>query len=331
MLLAGWTQHIVPALLFEQDAERVVFAPDLLDTVIATASCVAATIVCGLVPIFANPADQPEAVLRRESAGPSKTMGRFCAGLAVAQMMSVCVLVVSTSLLLDALRAAVQTSVGRRLGNPLLVTVQAELPPNQTQVDIRYFHHVQRAVQSMAGFSATGWAAQLPGSQPMWRPFRIEPLHLPRREVTLDVAWFTPDSLKLFNLPPRAGRLFGFEDQTCRVAIVNEDAAAQLFGRDTVGRTIQEPAWYPVEIIGIVAEKFQHARGRPTIYYNDVPGTPPAPAAGARFHAPVTSELPGAELGVNVVSQGYFGALGASVMAGRMFDEHACPASAVSP
>ncbi len=41
MLLALWTSRILPAFLFEQDAERLLFAPDLFSIVIASAACVA--------------------------------------------------------------------------------------------------------------------------------------------------------------------------------------------------------------------------------------------------------------------------------------------------
>jgi hypothetical protein len=71
----------------------------------------------------------------------------------------------------------------------------------------------------------------------------------------MDIAWFTPGSLKLFTFPPKAGRLFGFEDQTCGVAIVNEEAAAQLFSTNTVGRVIQDSSGLSVEIIGVLAQK----------------------------------------------------------------------------
>ena len=40
-----------------------------------------------------------------------------------------------------------------------------------------------------------------------------------------------------------------------RVGVVNEEAAAELFGQDTVGRLIQDPVAAPVEIIGVVRRK----------------------------------------------------------------------------
>lgn len=326
ILLAIWTSRVVPAFLFEQDAKRLVFTPHLLSIVAATAACAGITIVCGLLPVLVIPHDRPAAVIRRESAGPSKAIRRLRAGLVVAQMASCCMLVICTAFLLDGLHTALQTSVGHRLGRPILATVQAH-----PDAGIRYFQSVEHATESVAGISGMAWAGQLPGGQPTWRYFRIEPPQLPVREVTMDIAWFTADSLRLFTLPPRTGRMFGLRDQTCRVAIVNEEAAELLFGRYTAGRSIQDPARLPVEIIGVVAmRKTEHAvkANRPTIYYYaDQNGRRPAPAGIplAPFRAHVVSELPTAQLDANVVSPEYFHAMGLSLIAGQDFSKDSIP------
>ena len=80
----------------------------------------------------------------------------------------------------------------------------------------------------------------------------------------MDVAWFTADSFNLF-AALKAGRMFGVADRACRVAIVNEEAAEELFGGDTIGRTVQDLAGMPVEIIGTAAmRKAEHAnQGKP--------------------------------------------------------------------
>lgn len=330
LLLAAWTARVVPALLFEQDAERLVFAPGLFSIVAASTACAGITMVCGLMPVLVTPDERPGSVLGRESAGPSKAMGRLRAGLVVAQMTSCCVLVVCTAFLLDGLRAALQTSAGHRLGDPILVTVQKQPGPDS---GLGYYRQVEQAAGSMAGVSEMAWAGRLPGSQAVWQSFRIEPRNLPRREITMDIAWFTADSLKLFTLPPKAGRMFGFGDhfgdRACRAAVVNEESASVLFDRNTVGRTVQDFAGLPVEIIGVVAGKVTHAakESRPTIYYNYADQTEPAPGgiARARFGAPMQTELASAELEVNVVSTSYFEAMGLSLIAGQEFSEQRAP------
>jgi hypothetical protein len=322
MLLAVWTAQIVPALLFEEDAARLVFAPGLLTIVAASTACITITILCGLIPALAGPGDRPVTVLRRESAGPSKAMARFRAFLTVAQMTSCCVLVVSTALLLDGLRAALQTSA-RRLGDPILITVQKQPSLDNSTT---YFQQVQQAAQSMGHISVMAWTGQLPGSQPTWQSFRIEPSHLPLRDVSLSIAWFTAESLKLFKLPPIDGRLFGFEDQRCRTAIVNEEAAAELFDKHTVGRMIQQVGGSPVEVIGVVREK-SHPGSRPTIYYNLADRTGPAPdrIASAIFRAPIRSELATVQLDANVVSKDYFDAMKLPVITGQRFGDRPMP------
>ncbi|HEX4170283.1 MAG TPA: ABC transporter permease [Bryobacteraceae bacterium] len=326
LLLAVWTARIVPALLFDQDAERLVFAPSLFSIVAACAACAGITILCGLLPVFASASDRPETVLRRESAGPSRRMRRVRVGLVVSQMASCCVLVISTAFLFDGLRAALQTRSSHRLGDPVLVTVQKQPGPDN---GLKYYQQVEQATRSLPGISGMAWAGRLPGNQPAWQSFRVEPRNLPLREITMDSAWFTGDSLKLFKLPPRDGRLFGFGDQGCRVAIVNETAAAELFDSNTVGRTIQDSLGPPVEIIGVVAQRVRDAAtsSRPTIYYNHSDQAGPAPdrIVLAHFRAPIRSELVSAELDANVVSQRYFPVMGLSLVAGDEFADHSIP------
>ena len=331
MLLAVWTSRVIPVLLFEQDAARLVFAPDLAGIILASSACVGITIGCGLLPAMAIPYDRPATVLRRESAGPSKAVRRLRAGLVVGQMASCCVLAISTAFLFEGLRTALQTGAGHRLGHTILATVQAHF---DVGVDIGYFERVQRAVESMAGVSAMAWAGRLPGSQPEWQSLRIEPRQLPMREVQMDVASFTTGSLNLFVLPPKAGRMFGVADGACRVAIVNEAAAEELFGESTAGRTVEDMAGMPVEIIGVVAmhagmHKAEQAtkRSRPTIYFNHyfshAEGTAPPldRIASARFRAPIAAQRVSAELDANVVSASYFRAMGLSPAAGQGFDQ----------
>ena len=125
ILLAVWTTDIVPALFFEQDVERLVFAPDIVGTVVVSAVCVGITIACGLLPLVELRHDNPAAVLQRESAGPSRGVRRLRASLVVAQMACCSVLVISTGLLLSSFRAALATGVGHRLGQPILATAEA--------------------------------------------------------------------------------------------------------------------------------------------------------------------------------------------------------------
>ena len=320
MLLGVWTSYLVPALLYDRDAERLIFAPDLFS--IAEASFVFAgiMILCGLLPAMVIPLDRPMSVIQRDSTGASPAIRRLRLTLVAAQMASCCVLVISTAFLVDGLRAALVTSAGQRLGHTVFATAQAN-----PDFAIEYFQRAEEAVKLVPGVSGIAWAGTLPGGQPMRRSFRIELAQLPLREVTLDNDWITADPLKLFDLPPKAGHMFGSAERTCRAAIVNEEAAEELFGGYTAGRTLRDPkSPLPVEIIGVVAMRESEKvakKNRPTVYfdYTSHQETPPRRTTDVRFRTPIASELATADLETNIVSPGYFDALGSKLIAGQDF------------
>jgi hypothetical protein len=106
--------------------------------------------------------------------------------------------------------------------------------------------------------------------------------------------------------------------------VANEEAAAALFGPDTVGRVIGDSTGVPMTIIGVVAKrrvKGGNERNAPTIYrYNpDRIEQSEGPITSERFRAPVVSKLKRAELDSNVVSSGYFAALGWPLVEGKSF------------
>jgi putative ABC transport system permease protein len=326
LLLALWTTDIVPAFFFEQDAERLVFAPDIVSTVAVSAVCIGITIVCGLIPLFDLRHDNPAAVLQRESTGPSKAMRRLRASLVIAQMACCCVLVVSTALLIDGFRTALQTSLGQRLGQPVLATAEARYLFDRPDLGLRYFQDLEEAALTVPGISASAWVGTLPGIRPAWTPLRVELPQLPLREVTMDMVPFTPSSLAFVTMPPIAGRMFGGVDtaHTCRVVVVNEEAASELFDGDAVGRTIEAPSGQRVEIIGVVASRDPEAeapRSRPTIYYYPQQTGTMEEAGPARVRVPMKSPLVDAMLDANVVSRNYFDAVGLAPMAGSIFPD----------
>jgi hypothetical protein len=276
---------------------------------------------CGLLPAIVIPLDRPLSVIQRDSGGASPAIRRLRLGLVAAQMASCCVLVISTAFLFDGLRTALLTSAGQRLGHTAFATAQAD--PN---VAIEYFQGAEKSVKLVPGVSGIAWAGTLPGGQPMRQPFRIVPAQLPLREVTLDNDWITADRLKLFDLPPKTGHMFGAAERTCRAVIVNEEAAEELFGEYTAGRTLRDPQNpLPVEIIGVIAMRESEEaakKNRPTVYFDYVSHqeTPPRRIADVRFRTPIASDLGTAYLETNVVSPGYFDALGNKLIAGESFN-----------
>ena len=127
---------------------------------------------------------------------------------------------------------------------------------NRPDLGLEFFRAAEQAALSLPGVSSTALVGTLPGGRPVWQSVRIEPPQLPLRDVEMDVAAFTPRSLDVVTVPPIAGRMFGGEDtsRTCTVAIVNEEAARDLFDGDAVGRSIEDPGGQRVEIIGVVAD-----------------------------------------------------------------------------
>jgi predicted permease len=321
VLLAVWTSNVVPALFFEQDAERLVFAPAVSSIVAAAAACFGITIACGLMPLVEIRDDRPASVLRRESAGPSTTMRRVRAALVVAQMACCSVLLISAGVLVQGLRTALQTSVAHRVGQPILATVQTS-----PDLGLRYFQDVERTAQSIGDVTSTAWTAPLPASRPVWQAFRVEPAGLPRRDVALEIVEFTPESLADVVLPPIAGRMFGARDtaHSCRVAVLNEVAADMLFDSQTVGRSLEARSGHPVEIVGVVRVKNETARSRepPTLYYYTTQkGVPFDGVSPAGFRVSTGEELASVVLDSHVVSPSYFDAMSFSTAAGRIFSD----------
>jgi predicted permease len=333
-LLAAWTSRVIPALLFDRDAEQLVFVPNVAGIVAASAACALMTVACGLLPLFEIRHDEPASVLRRETLGSSGAMRRIRTVLVVGQMACCCLLVVSSALLLSSFRSALQTSVGNRLQQSILATIESRHRFSRPDLGLEYFQAAEQTARSLPGISATAWSGTPPGSRPAWQSVRIEPPELPLRDVKIDVEAFTPETLDLVKLPPVAGRMFGGADtrDTCPVVIVNEEAAQEFFGGDAVGRAIEDPAGQRVEIVGVVAARdAEDARAtrRPTIYYYGAQNSTPLDRTGpARFRVGVLPQKGArAVLEANVISQSYFYTMGLSPIAGALFADDPAPHS----
>jgi putative ABC transport system permease protein len=331
-VLAYWVSHIIPAFLFDQDAERLKFVPDLAGSVAVAATCAAITVACGLMPMFEVRDDNPAAVLRRESAGPSRLMQRVRSGLVVAQMAGCCLLVISTAALIAGFHRALESRTGHRLRDSILATVQTRDRFDRQDLGMKYYRAAEDIARSIPGVTATAWSGVPPGSRAGSQPVHVERAHAPRVDATIDVVAFTPETLGALVMPPVAGRMFGAIDtqHSCRVAVVNEEAATDLFGGSAIGRLIEDPAGQPVEIIGVVAMRTKtptEEPHRPTIfYYAQQAGTPLDRVGPARFRIPVDSEPARGVLETNVVSQSYFELMDMSPIDGTLFSDDPDPA-----
>jgi hypothetical protein len=331
LLIGILTARALRAFLFEGDAARLTFAPHLLPICAASLLCIVVTVICGMLPVVGTVTDRPWMVLQRETGSPSRGILRLRSSLVVGQIAVCCMLVVCTAVLLTGLHAALETGAGHRLGNPVLLTVQAQ-PIGGPEIDPSYFDAVEQKVSAIAGLRPLGWTERLPGNEPTWESFRIQQASSQYREVAMDTSWITPESLQALERLPVAGRMFGIGDRMGRVAVVNEAAASELFGVKTAGMTIRDSSDHPLEIIGVVRQKSDkvtsgpgkeadQTRGeRPAIYYGYVNGVEaPSTVRGARFRVPVAEPMANVELNANVVSGNYFSVLQMQVLEGRKF------------
>ncbi len=319
LLLAIGTAHVLPSLLFEEDAERLVFAPHLLPIMASSFVCIAIIIACGFVPVLATTTDRPWNVLRRESGLPSTAVARFRALLVVGQITICCALTIFTTVLFERFHALIRTTAGHGVGNLVLATVRTQLPD-----DTPYFKAIEQTVKSMPNLSPLAWTTLIPGSLPAWRSFRVQTRTNSLRDVPIDITG-PPGSMDSLKKRLLWGRPFEAQDQSCHVAIVNEEAASMLFGPDTVGMTIEDPDGAPVEIIGVVKQASGHTKddGRsPAVYYNDLDSLAPSRIAGARFRAPLMPASTNIEMNIHFVSPGYLRALGLSLTDGQWFPQH---------
>jgi MacB-like periplasmic core domain/FtsX-like permease family len=321
LLLGILTAHALPAFLFEEDAGWLSFAPQLLPIFVASLVCIVTAALCGMIPVIGTVTDRPWMVLQRETSSPSKEILRLRSVMVVGQIATSCMLVLCTALLLNGLHSALTTSAGQRLADPVLLTVQAPARADGPGIDTNYFSKVEQRAKSVAGLSPLAWTAQLPGNQPIWRTFVIQSPSQQCRDAVMDITWLTPDSLQRLDSYPIAGRMFGVNDPGRRVGVVNEVAAADLFGKKTVGMVIGDSDDHPIEIIGVVQLKSDaKPQSPPTIYYGYLDqAEAPYPVRSAHFRVPQAPVGRDIELSTKVVSANYFKALDMPVLAGRMF------------
>jgi hypothetical protein len=233
LLLAFGARRFIPNLLFQEDAERAIFVPPVASIIASSIICMSITVLSGMMPIFATVTDRPWTVLQREQGFSSTKVVRLRAALVVLQIALCCALVIFATLLLDGFHKALKTGIGQKLGNPILVTVQALPPPIGVPAD--YFKAVEQSVKSVPDVAPVAWTTQLPGSRPIWQSFRIQAASLPLHEVVLDVSEFPRDQQSRPEFQPTAGRLFAARDLLCRTGVV-DGAAADVLVRPRDGR-----------------------------------------------------------------------------------------------
>ena len=59
LLLGMMTARMIPAFLFEKDAERLIYAPHFLPILIASIACMVVTVFCGMMPVLGTVTGSP--------------------------------------------------------------------------------------------------------------------------------------------------------------------------------------------------------------------------------------------------------------------------------
>jgi ABC-type lipoprotein release transport system permease subunit len=319
-VLASWMADIVPLRFFDQDADRLIFAPDAGGIFITSMLGVVITIACGMAPLIEIRDDKPSAVLQREVAGPSRTMMRISSALILLQMAGCSLLMISTGLLLQGFEAAVETQAGRRLGNPVIATLEASqsADPDQSRA---YFSASLNALAPVAGIADTVWTARLPGSRPAWQRMRFDPPVSERRKIAMAIQPLTGEVLAEMSLPPVSGRLFGaFDAGACGGVVLNEAAASAIFNGHPIGRVLDTAVGRPVEVIGVARLKDVGPASQPIAYEPAAASVPLGVGGTVAFLAPLAGELASGLVDVHIVSANYFDAMGLTRVAGELFE-----------
>lgn len=324
--LSLWSSRLVPALFFAQDAEQLSFAPGASAVLVSCVVCVAITVLCGLLPLTEVRDDDPASVLRRESGGLSNRARRARMFLVVSQMSACCFLMISAGMLLSEFRAALKTSLGSRLGEPVIATLTWS--GGFSSVGGEGFYELARQTATgTPGVTSAAWTSALPGGQPSWQPVAVEPRPERTEAVSLHADVFPPGAPASLVITARAGRMFGGRDGrgSCPSVMLNDAAAALIDpDGDPIGRLIEDPTGTAREIVGVVSVAPKEGPPRwvkPTVFYYREQGDPPlVPGAIAVFRVPTWSApAVRAPLDSSIVARNYFDFVGAKIISGAGF------------
>lgn len=329
-VLAYWIGRIVPAMLFDQDAEKMHFAVDPAGAAVIAIACAVVTIVCGLLPLIET-RDDPNAIMQRENSGPSRASLRVGAGLVIVQMAACTLLIISAGLLLAGYRAALLTSTGRRLANAAIASVEALQMSSKSQTTTagqNYLENIEAAARELIAPRSIAWIGNVPGDRPVLRSFEFEDAHLALRDVILERRLFNKTTAQSIVLPPVEGRLFGtYDSGPCGGVVLSVEAARAISTERVIGRSIETPSGWS-EVVGVA-----RLIGPPKpIVFHYAPDSDETASAPELYRVPQISEARRTDVAVTIVSRNYFDLAGLRMIAGKSFSEarDACRAAIVN-
>ena len=315
---AWWAGRVLPATLFDEDADKMAFASDPFGIVVIIAGCLLITIASGLMPLIEARHDHPGAIMQRENSGPSRRALRAATFLVAGQMAGCTLLVISAGVLLAGFRASLQTTAGLRLSSPVVVSMeslQASSKWIQMTNGLKYFGNAERQAREVAGATSIAWTSAVPGNRPSLRTYEVESATIPRRAIEFASMPFSGRTLEHIVTPPQAGRLFGPADTgPCSGVVLSTEAARQLGGDTVVGRSIELPSGAWADVIGVVAPTDDPTAARVYHYREEGEGR-------EIYRVPRLGESRKVDLDTIIVSPTYFDFMALRIAAGRPFDE----------
>lgn len=272
VLFAWWTSQLFPMFFFAEDAEHLALAPDLGWLSAAAGVWVVVMVACGMVPVLTVPHRDPSLVLRRDASRSSTVSRRFRLRLVATQIALCSILVVVAGVIREDLHSTMRTSRGRVVGSLLVAQVTSDAGPLDARNGLQYLDAVAKSARGLADVTSTAWAATLPGGRLASQDFKIELPETEWREIRLDVTTFSPEGLSPDELLVEpGGRMFGGRDGpgTCRVGVINKEAAGRYFDGDAVGRSLEDAIGRTVQIVGVLASAPRDMAARPALFYYD--------------------------------------------------------------
>lgn len=266
-------------------------APDGTAVVAAAALAVVTGALVGLAPMWAAVRPDVRTVLLdvgRSATGASSPGRRMRAALVVGQVALAAVLAVQAGLLTRSLATVLTVDPGFKADHVL--TLQLGVPDRLGNADERrvFYRELFAELRALPGVVAAGGTTRLPlASTNDTAPVRVE--GAPAADAALHVLGFRRtlyDYFAAMRIPVRRGRLFDDHDVAGApaAAVINETAAAQLFGTaDPIGRRValgSAPDGPWLTVVGVVADVRHGSLERaapPELYTSHLAGPPSAP------------------------------------------------------
>jgi len=333
-LLAGWwTAHLLPLLFFADDADALAMSPEPGWLLAAAGVWTVVLLISVTLPVLGVTRQHPSRVLQREAPSAAGTVHQIRRTLIRVQIAVACLLFVSAAAIHDEVQATLRTARGHALGSLSIVPVKLPMSPDGMATARRYVDTLTAQIGDLSSTRAIAVVTALPIGLVPQHVFQIEPPGFRTHEIRLDVATFDHARADAAELTPIAGRHFEFRDGpgACRVAVINDAAAAAWFDGDAVGRQVESRDGTPIEIIGVLPSA---PDARPALYYhaNQVVLGDSHPDQAFYTYPPATRRT--VEAGANVVSDTYFDVFADPPIAGRALSaddpERPCRSAVIS-